>query len=714
MTTVILAEKPNQALAYANALKKSDKKDGYFKIQDPIFSDETFITFGFGHLVELAEPGHYDEKWKNWKLESLPIFPEQYDFEVAKDKGKQFKIVAELLKKATTIIVATDSDREGENIAWSIIYKANAFSKDKTYKRLWINSLEKDVIRTGFQNLQPGMNFYPFYQEAQTRQIADWLIGMNASPLYTLNLQKKGVQGTFSVGRVQTTTLYLIYQRQLSIENFKKTPFFEIEADIKTDKGSFKGHISPVQRFEDKDALLSFVASKGAKTGQQTGIIVDVQTKEKKTNSPNLFSLSSLQSQANQMYKATASETLKAMQGLYEAKLLSYPRTDTPFITVNEFAYLKLNFEKYCQYLNTDLDMIQIEPRKRYVDGNKVQEHHAIIPTKQIPSEATLGKLSDLQRKIYTLVVKTTLAMFLSDYIYEETNIQTKVSELLFQSIGKTPINDGWKVLFKQQKQDEKDEAQTLPLVTVGQNAEVNVKDVKKETQPPKVFTEGTLLTAMKTANKTVDDEEAIKILQEVEGIGTEATRANIIETLKQKEYIQVQKNKLVVTEKGKLLCQAVEKQHLLTSAEMTAKWETYLKKIGKKEGNQDTFIDNIKKFITHLLEGVPGDIEELNFNDYQVEKEKEIEKNIVGKCPKCGNNIVLKKSFFGCSKYPECDFTLADNFRKKKLTKTNIKQLLEGKETEIKGIKTKEKKTYDANVKIGEKGYIEFISFVK
>ena len=402
------------------------------------------------------------------------------------------------------------------------------------------------------------------------------------------------------------------------------------------------------------------------------------------------------------------------MQGLYEAKLLSYPRTDTPFITENEFAYLKANFGKYSGFLGLDLEMVQTELRKRYVDGSKVQEHHAIIPTKQVPTESALAKMDDLQRKIYALVVKTTVAMFLPDYLYEETKIQTKVADLLFQSIGKTPKQEGWKILFKQQTKEEEEDVQTLPLVIIGEHAEVDVKSIEKETQPPKAFTEGTLLTAMKTANKTVDDEEAIKILQEVEGIGTEATRASIIEALKQKEYIQVIKNKLVVTEKGKLLCQAVESQHLLTSAEMTAKWETYLKKIGKREGNQENFINNIKKFIVHLLENVPTDIEKLSFADYQVQKEKEAEKSIVGKCPKCGNNIVLKKSFYGCSNYPECKFTLAEHFRKKKLTKTNVKELLEGKETLVKGIKNKEKKPYNAVVKIGEKGYIEFISFGK
>ena len=714
MTTVILAEKPSQALAYANSFQNSTKNEGYFEIKDPIFSDKTFITFGFGHLVGLATPEHYDEKWKKWNLETLPIFPEKYAFEVAKDKGKQFKIVSDLLNKADTIIVATDSDREGENIAWSIIYKANAFSKDKTYKRLWINSLEKDMIREGFKNLKSAMDFYPFYQEAQTRQIADWLIGMNASPLYTLNMQKKGVDGVFSVGRVQTPTLYLIYKRQNTIENFEKKPFFEIEANIKTVQGNFKGLISPSERFSSLDELLPYVKSKQAEMGKQDGLIADIENKEKKTNSPNLFSLSSLQSKTNQMYKATAIETLNAMQGLYEAKILSYPRTDTPFITDNEFTYLKTNFGNYCKFLNTDFEMAQGDPRKRYVDNSKVQEHHAIIPTKQVPSEESFKKLTDLQKKIYILVVKTTVAMFLKDYLYQETKIQTKVADLLFQSIGKTQKEEGWKVLFSEQNQEEKEEVQKLPVVQVGETAEVDIKSIEKSTQPPKVYTEGTLLTAMKTAGKTVDDEEAIKILQEVEGIGTEATRANIIETLKQKEYIKVDKNKLVVTEKGKLLCQAVEKQNLLSSAEMTAKWESYLKQIGKKEGDQETFLGNIKQFINHLIEAVPKDIEEMNFKDYQSNKQTELEKNIVGKCPKCANNIILKKSFYGCSNYPECKFTLADNFRKKKLTKSNIKELLEGKETQIKGIKTKEKKAYNAIVKIGDKGYIEFISFGK
>ncbi|WP_144772130.1 DNA topoisomerase 3 [Enterococcus casseliflavus] len=716
MTTVILAEKPNQAADYASALKHSVKKDGFFEIQDPLFSDETFITFAFGHLVELAEPGHYDEKWKNWALDALPIFPQQYDFQVAADKKKQFKIVSGLLKKADTIIIATDSDREGSNIAWSIIHKANAFNKNKTYKRLWINSLEKDVILDGFKHLKEGAEDIPAYQEAQTRQIADWLIGMNASMLYTLSLQAQGVKGTFSLGRVQTPTLYMIYQRQQLIEHFKKEPFYEIESLINTKNGSFKALLSPSQRFSTKEELLSFVSSKGAVIGTQPGTIKDLQTKMKKTNSPNLFSLSSLQSKINQLYKATAIQTLKAMQGLYEAKLLSYPRTDSPFITDSEFQYLKANYDSYARFLSIDEPMAQDQPRKRYVDGSKVQEHHAIIPTKQVASQATFDRLDDLQKKIYLLVMKTTIAMFLTDYAYEETVIETNVSALCFKATGKVPKVEGWKILFKADTNKESknnEESQTLPAVMIGEAIQADVKSVAKETQPPKPFTEGTLLVAMMTANKTVDDEEAIKILQEIEGIGTEATRANIIETLKQKEYIKVEKNKLIVTEKGKLLCQAVESQHLLTSAEMTAKWEAYLKKIGKKEGNQETFIANIKKFIVHLIEHVPGDVQKLNFHTYQAEVQKEADKQTIGKCPKCGGNVVLKKSFYGCSNYPNCTFTLSDQFRKKKLTKTNLKDLLVGKETVVSGIKKADKTTYNAKIKLSDTGQITFVSFV-
>lgn len=714
----ILAEKPSQALAYASSFESMEKKNGYFIVKDKILPEETYITFGFGHLVELAPPGHYDEKWEKWDLNNLPVFPKNYDFIVAQDKQQQFSIVAKLLQKSNTIVVATDCDREGENIAWSIIHKANAFTKDKTYKRLWINSLEKEAIREGFQNLRNGLDYIPLYQEAKARQISDWLIGMNGSPLYSLNLsEKKGIRekGGFSLGRVQTPTLYMIYKRQLEIENFKKEPYFELESNITAEHGSFKAVLSPSQRFSTQEDARAFLKENQAIEGEQTGYITNVEKNKKKTQSPALFSLSSLQSKINQQYKASASDTLKAVQALYEARLLTYPRTDTPYITKNEFNYLKSNLNSYKSFLGIEIDSPQLEPRKRYINDERVQEHHAIILTKQTPSKETFEKLPELQKKVYMLVAKTTVAMFMPDYQYEETVIDIKTGDLLFKAKGQVPLDLGWKQLFGKEETEEKEGSEAvLPSVSKDEQVGSTISLIEKETKPPQAYTEGTLITAMRTAGRTVDDEQAKELLKEIEGIGTEATRANIIDTLKNKKYIVAQKNKLVVTEKGKILCKAVEGQPLLTSAEMTAKWEAYLKKIGRKKGSIENFLANIQKFILHLIENVPKDIASLDTGSYDNQKTKEEEKNIVGKCPKCQGNITARKSFYGCSNYPECKFTLPDNFRKKKLTKANIKDLLEGKETLIKNIKNANKKTYNAIVKVNDKGFIDFVSFAK
>lgn len=713
----ILSEKPSQAAAYASAFEKSTRKKGFYEVKDQIFEGNVYITYGFGHLVELAPPSHYDEKWSKWSLETLPIFPEKYDFQVSKDKKEQFDIVSDLLRKSDTIIIATDSDREGENIAWSIIMQAKAYDSNKEYKRLWINSLEVEAIREGFKNLKEGMDFYPYYQEAQARQISDWLIGMNGSPLYTLNLQKQGVQGVFSLGRVQTPTLYMIYKRNAEIENFKKSKFYEIEGNVKSDKGTFKSHLNPSKKFNNVNELNDYLKENHVEKGTNEAVVSNVEENSKKTSSPQLFSLSSLQSKVNQKYKASASDTLKAVQNLYEAKLLTYPRTDTPYITHNEYEYLVNNLKSYVEFLNIELLEPCTTPKSRYVNDKKVQEHHAIVLTKKTPSKEVFNKLSDLEQKIYMLVAKTTVAMFFPEYQYKETVIDLAVNKLNFKSKGQVPTKEGWRVLFKNEKEDSEEnktspDQETLPAVKIGEKLEISIFDREKETQPPKYYTEGTLITAMKTAGKTLENDEEQELLKEIEGIGTEATRANIIETLKAKEYVTIEKNKMKVTEKGKILSQAVENQKLLTSAEMTAKWESYLKKIGAGEGNQKTFLENIKKFINHLIDNVANDVSCLDFSSYKKEIEEKSEKETVGNCIKCGSAVIKKKSFYGCSNYPSCKFTVADNFRKKKLTKKNLKELLEGKETTIKDIKKADGNKYSANVKLNEKGYIEFISF--
>lgn len=709
MKTVILAEKPSQAKAYAESFKKATRKDGFYEIQDPLFPGEAVITYGFGHLVELVPPNVYDEKWNHWSIESLPIFPGTYKHQVPKDKKKQFGVVKKLLQSADTIVIATDSDREGELIAWSIIQQAGA-DQGKTFKRLWINSLEKEAIYQGFQQLRDASETYPKYEEAQARQIADWLIGMNGSPLYSLLLQQKGIPGSFSLGRVQTPTLYMIYQLQEKIRNFKKEPYFEGKGLVAAHQGEFNAKPDPNEPQPTKDAFETYLKEKGTRLGKQAGTITEVETQEKSAASPRLFSLSSLQSKMNQLMKASAKDTLEAMQGLYEGKYLSYPRTDTPYITEGEFAYLLDHLEEYKQFLKAEeLSTPNHTPNSRYVNNKKVQEHYAIIPTKTVITEAAFEKLSPLQQAIYQQVLKTTVAMFAERYTYEETTIFMKVQQLQLKAVGKVPVNIGWKKLFHNETTSkEKEEEPLLPKVAKGESVLVDLQVLEKETKPPQPYTEGTLITAMKTAGKTVDSEEAQSILKEVEGIGTEATRANIIETLKQKKYIKVEKNKLVVTNKGLLLCQAVEKEPLLTSAEMTAKWESYLLKIGERKGTQEIFLGNIQKFVSHLLEVVPEQIQKTDFGpalqEVKQAKEKQDAESHLGMCPKCQEKEVILYAKVAACLSEACDFKLWTTIAKKKLSAAQLKQLVQKGRTEqpVKGLKG-QKGSFEAYVVLKE-----------
>lgn len=714
MTTVILAEKPSQARSYIEAFKNSTKKQGYYAVSDPVLPNETFITYGFGHLVELATPEQYDTKYKQWALSNLPIFPEKYKFTVPTDKKAQFKIVKDLLSKADTIIVATDSDREGENIAWSIMTQAKINLKSKEIKRLWINSLEKEAILKGFKELKNGWDYYPAYQEAQTRQISDWLVGMNGSPLYTLLLKEAGLHGVYSIGRVQTPTLYMVYQRDLAIQNFNPEPYFELKAEILAEQQKFVAKLDPYQRFKDEKGLLAFMSEKKLEKGSQSGLIKDVQKQTKKTSSPRLFSLSSLQSEINKRYHASASDTLQAVQNLYEAKLLTYPRTDSNYITEQEFNYLVENLNGYLGFLSKDVSLNHQEPNKRYVNGKKVQEHHAIIMTKTVPTQEKLSKFPALEQRIYNLVLRTTLAMFADPYEFEETVILTSIGDAVFKATGNVPKNQGWKVLFSDYKTEKQEEETILPLVEVGQSISANLTPDQKMTKPPVPFTEGTLITAMKTAGKTLDDEEAQSILKDNEGIGTEATRANVLDVLKKRGYLLTEKNKLHVSQQGITLCKAVELEPLLTSPEMTAKWEKALKQISAKERTQENFLEQIKKFVSKIIHDVPTQMKQSDSLTSQVASQKDTEQQAeldaqIGICPICKTGkIVDKGKFYGCTNYKAtdpCTFSLPKKWSEKALGKTAIKDLItKGETSKLKGFKSKKTgKKFDAKLTIKE-----------
>lgn len=606
MKTVILAEKPSQAKAYADAMQKSFKKNGYFEIVDDLF-DQCFITYGFGHLVTLKQPAEYKDEWKIWDLNNLPIFPEKFEYRVDKDKIKQFNIVKKLLKSADEIVIATDIDREGEAIARLIINMAGCSKKN--IKRLWINSLEADSVRTGFKNLKDSKDTYSMFIEAQTRAQADWLVGMNLSPLYSLNIasnQNLSKDNILSIGRVQTPTLNMIFERNNEIKYFKPQKYNEVEAQISTLSNEFKGTLSPKKQFFNQEELDKFLSN--INKNKVNAEIIDIQSKQKQISSPKLFSLSSLQTKANSQFNASASDTLKAVQKLYESKFLTYPRTDCTYITEEEFKYLSKNIKNYIKFLNVNEDVLNTSADKRYVNNKKVQEHHAIILTKTIPTEQQFNKLSALEQNIYKLVAKTTIAMFYPKYEYEETIVETDYQNLKFISKGQKIINLGWKNLFNSEISDNKD-TQLLPMnLKIGMNVSVNLKIKDKETKPPKYFTEGSLIQAMKTAGKELDNEDS-DILKEVEGIGTEATRASIIETIKNKNYIKIKNKNIHVTDKGAKLCEFIKSVRVLKSPEMTAKWEKYLKNIGlernitKAYDMQNYFLQNIQKFIMHEIE---------------------------------------------------------------------------------------------------------------
>ncbi|MFD4932145.1 DNA topoisomerase III [Peribacillus butanolivorans] len=705
----ILAEKPSQAKAYAEAfsVKKRDKTSIELN-PCSTFPSGAIITWGIGHLVELKEPKEYKPEWGSWNLSSLPILPSNYEFKVAYGKNEQFNAVKKLFKEADFLVNGCDQDREGSNIFYSI-YRMTGV-KNKVIKRLWINSLEVDEVRKGFASLQDNQKDLLLYNEAKTRQIADWLVGMNGSRIFTLILQQKGFRESLSIGRVQSPVVFLIYQRQLEIENFISKPFYEIEAEFTAKNGKYKGKTKV--KSENKEEVKN-ILSQHKITGKDNGYVKSITKKEVRTKSPKLHALSTLQATANKKWKYSPKLVLDTVQKLYDKKILSYPRTDTQYITEAEFAYLSTNLESYQGIIKNAFKVPSREPKKRYVDGTKVQEHYAIIPTKTIPSSATLQGLSTEEQNIYFEVLNTTLAMFHTDYVYEETKVITDVNGLDFETTGKTEISKGWKELFKdtdkKESIDKNKVVASLPIIEKDEKVLSVVKQKEGFTTPPKPYTEGDLILMMKTAGKSVEDKEDVEILKEIEGLGTEATRSGIIETIKKHGYIKVNKNVVSVTSKGKVLCQSIQ-GNLLSSPAMTAKWESYLKTIGEGKGSSKAFLSNIEKFINKLINEVPGQLKSEAI-DKSIENLQNVDQICL--CPTCKKgSISLKKSFYGCSEYTNgCKQSFPLKMLDKKITEKHVKDLCtKGKTSVIKGLqpKAKEKKPFDASLVLKD-GTISF-----
>lgn len=695
---VILAEKPSQAKAYADAFKVAKKTKNYIELQpSAIFPQGATITWGIGHLVELKQPADYKPEWKRWSLNQLPMIPEKYEFRVAKGKWDQFQEVKRLFKEADLLINACDVDREGSNIFYSILRQTGV--RNKPIQRLWINSLEIEEIRKGFTNLRDNQKDLLLYREAQTRQISDWLVGMNASRLYTMLLKAKGLNETMSIGRVQSPTVYMIYKRHMEIENFKPTNFYELTGDFLAEKGPYKGKAS-VKKDKREEAEAILMQAGIEEDEPLPGTIKDVKKARKAIKPPKLHSLSTLQAKANKIWKYSPAKVLEIVQSLYEKKLVSYPRSDCQFITDAEFGYLVERIPAYQKIIGQPFEVANARPQKRYVDSSKVEEHYAIIPTKTIPSEQKIAGLPPMERNIYIEIVRNTMAMFHRDYLYEETTILTDVKSIEFKTTGKVELDKGFQGLWP--VATKKKEEPLLPLVQIQDIVESHIHIHEGTTQPPKPYTEGQLVQMMKTCGKLIEDEGESDILKEVEGLGTEATRSGIIETIKRHGYIEVVKNIVNITDKGRVLCETIEGS-LLSSPSMTAKWETYLRKIGNGNGSQEAFLGSVSKFLHHLIQVTPEKVAGTNI---QAAIESAPSNEPIVECPICHQGkIVARKSFYGCSNYRAgCKFTVSKTIASKKLSPNQVKDLCQnGVTKEMKGFKSKKGTSFSAKLKLDQ-----------
>lgn len=707
---IVIAEKPDQAVKLAAPFSYT-KKTGYLEVKPNIyFPNGALITWAIGHLCELKAPEEYNSTWKKWTLETLPIIPDRFEYKVTKSKYKQFNVIKGLVKRPDIqeIIIGGDAGREGELIIRTILRVCGV---KKPMKRLWISSLTESAVKKGFSNLLPEEKTRDIYFEALSRSCADWLIGINTSRLYTVLLKKNGIKDVFSIGRVQTPTLALIVKREHEIANFKPEPFWEVEADFNFEgkilKAKWhKNNSSRVQEERQAIAIANFCIHKSVE-------ISSIKKETKEYAPPLLFNLSALQATANKAYKFSPQYTLDLLQKLYLKGLVSYPRSDSQYLTNEEAKTLPNileNLSKIDKYKNLlPPPTNSIMNNKRYVNEKKVTDHHAIIITEQYPN---FSKLNSEEEKIYDLVVRQVIAAHYNHAVFTYTTIHSLVDKRAeFISKGKVQIEEGWrKVIYHSKDNSSTDEDELLPLLLENELGIVAKTKVKKgETQPPTRYSEGNLITLMKTAGKHLEDDELEKVLSKTEGLGTEATRAGIIGTLKDRNYIEIKKNQVFVTTKGMLLIEALG-ESILTSPLMTAKWEQRLAEIGEGNASPKVFMEQVKKLAYKLITDAnerekewafdQNEVDKITDNNPYNKKYKKVKK-VVGKCMLCDGSIIDHGTFYGCSNYKtvNCKFSVSKKILSKTISQANLKKLLATGETDlIKGFK-KGEKTFNAHL---------------
>ena len=586
---VCIAEKPSVAKDIADVLGAKTKHDGYIE------GNGYQVTWTFGHLCTLKEPHDYTANWKNWSLGSLPMIPPRFGIKFIEDKGieKQFKIIESLMQKADGIINCGDAGQEGELIQRWVMQKAGAKCP---VKRLWISSLTEESIREGFSHLQDQDAFKSLYEAGLCRAIGDWLLGMNATRLYTIKYRAGNSRQVLSIGRVQTPTLALVVNRQKEIDNFKPEQYWELKTTYRDTAFSYtKGKFTKI---EDGQALLEEIRPLNF-------VITDVARKEGKDYTPRLFDLTSLQVECNRKYGYSADDTLKTIQSLYEKKITTYPRVDTTFLSDDIYPKcpgILRGLKDYAQF-TAPLEGIKLPKSKKVFDNSKVTDHHAIIPTGVYPNN-----LTQQEHAVFDMIARRFIAVFYPDCLYAQTTVLGKAGRAEFKATGREILKPGWRVLFDKEKSDEKaeDDERILPQFTVDESGPHQPELQEKWTTPPKPYTEATLLRAMETAGKLVNDEELRDAMKE-NGIGRPSTRAAIIETLYKRGYMRKEKKNLYPTPTGTSLIDLIHEE-LLKSAELTGIWEKRLREIERGKYQPAQFMDELKQMVTTLVHDVLAD----------------------------------------------------------------------------------------------------------
>ncbi|WP_164219486.1 DNA topoisomerase III [Virgibacillus sp. YIM 98842] len=621
--TVVLAEKPSVGRDIARVLQCSKKGNGYLE------GNKYIVTWALGHLVTLADPEVYDDKYKTWKMDDLPMLPKDLKLVVIKKTGKQFQAVKTQLtrKDVGEVVIATDAGREGELVARWILDKARV---KKPVKRLWISSVTDKAIREGFRSLKPGKQYENLYASAVARSEADWYVGLNATRALTTKFNAQ-----LSSGRVQTPTLAMIAAREQEIKEFKPQKYYGLEA--KTQKGltlSWNDAKNNRRMFnkEKADALLLKVKGKPAK-------IMDIQKSYKKKHAPQLYDLTELQRDANRIFNFSGKETLSIMQRLYEQhKVLTYPRTDSRVISTDIVPTLKervkaCGADQYSRFSNKLLGKEWKLP-KTVVDNKKVSDHHAIIPTEQ---RVMLADLSDKERKIYDLVVKRFLAVLGDPFEYEQTTITAEIDGEQFTAKGKVVKKQGWKELYDHRMEDD-EEDQQLPVLNKGDTlTQLRVSLKEGETKPPERFTEGALLQAMENPVRYMktEDKHLTKMMNQTGGLGTVATRADIIEKLFNTMYMEMKGKHIFITSKGRQLLDLVPED--LRSPALTAEWEQKLALIADGRLDKNKFISEMKAYTKEVVQEIKESDEKFKHD------------NMTGtKCPDCGKLMLELKNKHG------------------------------------------------------------------